>query len=59
MQSGMKRRHGKFRSYKMAGQAPYFTNTRDVSGVVRLPAGRYALIPCTYNPSPVRAQLLA
>lgn len=58
VQHGLKRRQSRFHSSKVVAKAPVFHNARCVTGVVTLPPGRYAVIPCTYVPTPVRASLV-
>lgn len=56
----MKRRQGKFHSAKVVGRCAYFHNVRHASGIFpNLPPGRYAVVPCTYVPSPVRVESCA
>ena len=53
----MKKRLGKFHTAKVLSQAPCFSNSRSISGIVSLPPGRYAIIPCTYKACQVRKQM--
>jgi hypothetical protein len=48
--SGSKLRSTKFHPLKMKAQSPGFSQTQSVSGLTTLRAGRYAVVPSTFDP---------